>query len=156
MTTNRRQFIELSALAGSFAICRPAVAEAFSLTPDTSNNYSPAQRPLSSYDREVHELLAMMTLEEKISQIGHTADAVPRLGIPEYNWWNEGLHGVARAGKYASISEGRRHVRGVEGRRCVGERTVIHDDRRPDGSVSQANAAVGYGEEFVRVAACEE
>jgi len=39
-----------------------------------------------------------MTLEEKVSQIGHTADAVPRLGIPEYNWWNEGLHGVARAG----------------------------------------------------------
>src|SRR5215472_9325945 len=39
-----------------------------------------------------------MTLEEKVTQIGHTADAVPRLGIPEYNWWNEGLHGVARAG----------------------------------------------------------
>jgi len=39
-----------------------------------------------------------MTLEEKISQLGHTADAVERLGIPEYNWWNEGLHGVARAG----------------------------------------------------------
>src|SRR5689334_20581739 len=39
-----------------------------------------------------------MTTEEKISQLGHTADAVPRLGIPEYNWWNEGLHGVARAG----------------------------------------------------------
>jgi len=39
-----------------------------------------------------------MTLEEKVSQLGHTADAVPRLGVPEYNWWNEGLHGVARAG----------------------------------------------------------
>jgi beta-glucosidase len=39
-----------------------------------------------------------MTLEEKISQLGHTSDAVERLGIPEYNWWNEGLHGVARAG----------------------------------------------------------
>jgi len=39
-----------------------------------------------------------MTLEEKVSQLVHTAGAVPRLGIPEYNWWNEGLHGVARAG----------------------------------------------------------
>ncbi|MXO59686.1 glycoside hydrolase family 3 protein [Altererythrobacter salegens] len=39
-----------------------------------------------------------MTLEEKAHQAGHTAPAVPRLGIPAYNWWNEGLHGVARAG----------------------------------------------------------
>src|SRR5260370_18699208 len=39
-----------------------------------------------------------MTLEEKVSQLGHAAAAIPRLGIPEYNWWNEGLHGVARAG----------------------------------------------------------
>jgi beta-glucosidase len=43
------------------------------------------------------ELIANMTLEEKASQLGHTAPAIARLGIPEYNWWNEGLHGVARA-----------------------------------------------------------
>src|SRR3954465_7628592 len=39
-----------------------------------------------------------MTLEEKVSQLGHPAEAIPRLGVPPYNWWNEGLHGVARAG----------------------------------------------------------
>jgi beta-glucosidase len=39
-----------------------------------------------------------MTLEEKVSQMQDVAVAVPRLGIPAYNWWNEGLHGVARAG----------------------------------------------------------
>jgi beta-glucosidase len=39
-----------------------------------------------------------MTLEEKVSQMLHEAPAVERLGIPEYNWWNECLHGVARAG----------------------------------------------------------
>ena len=39
-----------------------------------------------------------MTLEEKAHQLGHDAPAIPRLGVPEYNWWNEGLHGVARAG----------------------------------------------------------
>jgi beta-glucosidase len=39
-----------------------------------------------------------MTLEEKVSQLGHTSDAINRLGIPEYNWWNERLHGVAHAG----------------------------------------------------------
>jgi beta-glucosidase len=54
--------------------------------------------PRSPVERRVDDLVARMTLEEKVSQIGHTADAIPRLGIPEYNWWNEGLHGVARAG----------------------------------------------------------
>ncbi len=43
-------------------------------------------------------MVAAMTLEEKARQIGNDAPAIPRLGIPEYNWWNEGLHGVARAG----------------------------------------------------------
>jgi beta-glucosidase len=50
------------------------------------------------FEERAHDLVQRMTLEEKISQLGHTADAVERLGIPEYNWWNEGLHGVARAG----------------------------------------------------------
>ena len=44
------------------------------------------------------DLIAAMTLQEKAAQLGHAAPAIPRLGIPEYNWWNEGLHGVARAG----------------------------------------------------------
>src|SRR6266487_3881197 len=43
-----------------------------------------------------------MTVEEKVSQLVHTANAVPKLDIPAYNWWNEGLHGVARAG-YATV-----------------------------------------------------
>jgi beta-glucosidase len=44
------------------------------------------------------ELVAKMTLEEKASQLRFDAPAIERLGIPEYNWWNEALHGVARAG----------------------------------------------------------
>jgi beta-glucosidase len=43
-----------------------------------------------------------MTLEEKAAQLLYTAPAIPRLGVPEYNWWNEALHGVARAG-YATV-----------------------------------------------------
>jgi len=39
-----------------------------------------------------------MTVAEKISQMTNAADAIPRLGVPAYNWWNECLHGVARAG----------------------------------------------------------
>ena len=44
------------------------------------------------------DLVGRMTLEEKVSQTMDRAVAIPRLGIPEYNWWNEGLHGVARNG----------------------------------------------------------
>jgi beta-glucosidase len=51
-------------------------------------------------DREekIKELISKMTPEEKVSQLSYTSAAIPRLGIPEYNWWNECLHGVARAG----------------------------------------------------------
>ncbi|MBE5786327.1 MAG: glycoside hydrolase family 3 protein [Clostridiales bacterium] len=44
------------------------------------------------------DLVSQMTLEEKAGQLRYDAPAIPRLGIPSYNWWNEGLHGVARAG----------------------------------------------------------
>lgn len=43
-------------------------------------------------------LVSKMTLEEKMSQMLYESKAIDRLGIPEYNWWNEALHGVARAG----------------------------------------------------------
>ncbi len=52
---------------------------------------------LTSQERAA-DLVSRMTLEEKAAQLGHTAPAIPRLGVPQYNWWNEGLHGVARAG----------------------------------------------------------
>ena len=45
-----------------------------------------------------HDLVSRMTVWERASQLRHDAPAVPRLGVPEYNWWNEALHGVARAG----------------------------------------------------------
>ncbi|MDR1839989.1 MAG: glycoside hydrolase family 3 C-terminal domain-containing protein [Treponema sp.] len=49
-------------------------------------------------EAKIKELISQMTLEEKVSQLSYTSAAIPRLGIPEYNWWNECLHGVARAG----------------------------------------------------------
>ncbi|MCU6501318.1 glycoside hydrolase family 3 C-terminal domain-containing protein [Rugamonas sp. A1-17] len=50
-------------------------------------------------EERAQALLARMSLEEKASQLQHDSPAIARLGIPGYNWWNEGLHGVARAGK---------------------------------------------------------
>ena len=49
--------------------------------------------------KKAQELVSRMTLEEKSSQLRYDAPAIKRLGIPAYNWWNEGLHGVARAGQ---------------------------------------------------------
>ena len=49
-------------------------------------------------EKRVEDLISRLTLEEKISQMVHYSSAIPRLDIPEYNWWNECLHGVARAG----------------------------------------------------------
>ncbi len=58
---------------------------------------NPEEPNMSDADR-IRDLIAKMTLEEKVSQLSHSSPAVERLGIPEYNWWNEALHGVARAG----------------------------------------------------------
>jgi beta-glucosidase len=58
----------------------------------------PYLNPELPIDQRVDDLVARMTLEEKISQMINQAPAIERLGVPEYNWWSEGLHGVARAG----------------------------------------------------------
>ncbi len=52
----------------------------------------------AQYKERARNLVAQMTLEEKFTQMTYRSQAIPRLGIPAYNWWNEALHGVARAG----------------------------------------------------------
>src|ERR1035437_4792149 len=69
---------------------------------------SPAGAPIAAQDArhraetKAAELVSGMTLEEKISQMQNASPAIPHLGIPAYNWWNEGLHGIARSG-YATV-----------------------------------------------------
>ncbi|PTQ95525.1 beta-glucosidase [Mucilaginibacter yixingensis] len=56
----------------------------------------PFQDPALSMEQRVNDLVSRMTLEEKVGQMLNSAPAIPRLGVPAYNWWNECLHGVAR------------------------------------------------------------
>ena len=65
-------------------------------SPQTGSKAAP--RNTTEIDARVADLVGRMTLEEKVSQMVHGAPAIPRLEIPAYNWWNECLHGVARAG----------------------------------------------------------
>src|SRR5882672_9313259 len=60
---------------------------------------TPVYRDTSrSFDDRAADLVARMTLDEKIAQLQNNAPAIPRLDVPAYEWWNEALHGVARAG----------------------------------------------------------
>jgi beta-glucosidase len=54
--------------------------------------------PGATPEQRATDLVSRMTLAEKVSQMQDNAPAIPRLGIPAYGWWNEALHGVARAG----------------------------------------------------------
>jgi beta-glucosidase len=91
-----RSHLLLPALLLAVAACAPATAPG-PVAP------SPAMLPYLDPDQplevRVNDLVGRLTLEERIAQLGYEAPAVPRLGIPAYNWWNEGLHGVARAGR---------------------------------------------------------
>ena len=59
----------------------------------------PYQNPELSIEKRVDDLISRLTLEEKVAQLSYNAPAVERIGLPEYNWWNECLHGVARNGR---------------------------------------------------------
>ena len=74
-------------LAASLLLAAPVLAQ------------EPAYRdPGKSFEDRAADLVSRMTLDEKISQVQNNAAGIPRLDIPPYEWWNEALHGVARAG----------------------------------------------------------
>src|SRR5512142_108138 len=64
-------------------------------TPSTTLVYNDPSAPIQA---RVNDLISRMTLEEKVGQMMNSAPGIPRLGIPQYDWWNECLHGVGRAG----------------------------------------------------------
>jgi beta-glucosidase len=67
--------------------------QSFSQTP------YPFQNPDNTIEIRIYDLIGRLTLEEKASLMLHNSPAIERLEIPAYTWWNESLHGVARAGK---------------------------------------------------------
>ena len=90
---SRRCFVRL--LWSTFALfCLAAAAAPAQQAPYLDTKLPPAER--------AHDLVGRMTLEEKAAQLEDWAPAIPRLGIPDYQTWNEALHGVARAG-YATV-----------------------------------------------------
>mgnify|MGYP001255385332 CR=1 FL=1 len=56
------------------------------------------QDPALSAQKRAEAIVSLMTIDEKAAQLRHDSPAIDRLGLPAYNWWNEALHGVARAG----------------------------------------------------------
>ena len=68
----------------------------------SAQNSAGYQNPNLPIEQRVDDLVHRMTLEEKVSQMQNHSVGIPRLGIPEYDWWNEGLHGIARSG-YATV-----------------------------------------------------
>jgi beta-glucosidase len=64
--------------------------------PDSQPTYLDPSRP---FTERVRDLIGRLTTAEKVSQLRHRAAAIPRLGIPAYNFWSEALHGVARNGR---------------------------------------------------------
>lgn len=69
------------------------------LTPVVLGQQMPYRDSNAPMEKRVDDLVSRMTLEEKVSQLMNDSPAIERLDIPAYNWWNESLHGVARAGR---------------------------------------------------------
>lgn len=91
---NSIPFALLTLLIVLFFSCFNLIAQKSS--PD--ENSFPFKNPDLPLEERISDLLSRLTVEEKINQLMNDSPAIERLGIPKYNWWNECLHGVARAG----------------------------------------------------------
>ncbi len=79
----------------------------YSCTESTQKEYEYTyQNPTISFEERATDLVSQMTLGEKVSQMRYDAPEIERLGVPAYNWWNECLHGVARAGEATVFPQG--------------------------------------------------
>ena len=96
----RRALAMVLVMASLSLTGRPAVAQRPQASPPTPAQAASSARYLDEslpFEARAEDLVRRMTLEEKVLQMKDVAPAIERLGVPAYNWWNEGLHGVARA-----------------------------------------------------------
>src|SRR5208282_405610 len=104
----RTSFAAVLLLSSALPCCyaqTPATAPAFP-APTEEQIKAAGRMPFRNaslpIEQRVDDLVSRLTLEEKVSQLIDRAAPIPRLDIPAYNWWNEGLHGIARSG-YATL-----------------------------------------------------
>ena len=93
MSLCRVGFCVLTVVLCLIVISSPATTQ--ESKPDSG---APYLNPALGLDQRVDDLISRLTLEEKVSQMMNAAPAIPRVGIPQYDWWNEALHGVAFSG----------------------------------------------------------
>jgi beta-glucosidase len=84
-----------------------------------TNNAPPYMDTSLPTDQRVDDLVNRMTLDEKVQQMRDHAPAIPRLGVPKYDWWNEGLHGVAFSGYATNFPQ-------VIGMAATWDTTLVH------------------------------
>src|SRR5215470_13297234 len=96
MKYNRRGFTCASLLLTALCLSAP---QTITSGQESSLPYNDPRLPI---EKRVDDLVSRMTLEEKVSQMMNAAAPIERLDVPAYDWWNEALHGVARAG-YATV-----------------------------------------------------
>jgi beta-glucosidase len=91
----------LAAAGSRPALVRPAATQPVTAArPGDTLRYKDPTLPMAE---RIHDLIGRMTLEEKVSQMMNRSPAIDRLEVPAYNWWNEGLHGVARSSLHATV-----------------------------------------------------
>jgi beta-glucosidase len=91
-------FVGLAVLVALYSVAAAAADQA-SQAAGKPIDSKPAYLDLDrSFEERAADLVSRMTLDEKAAQMQNAAPAIPRLGVPAYDWWNEALHGVARAG----------------------------------------------------------